>query len=599
MTLAPIVGTPYPKTGVSSGVSSAQVGVRIPRRVRGMRPLEVAVYAALWARADGGVVRVKQATLAAALGRDGRPDAIARALGALQAAGVISRRRSSPSAASTIRVLVRPDAGERYDVVPHVLMGGLGRGAISPTVLRTWLHIDQALGRAGWTSDSIAELARVAGCSPGTMQTHLQALAALSDSPLVITNAGGRGSGWMLSRPHSQLGFHASDATAESVQSPAEPNPECACQQASQAATSAPGDRSGEVAVAAVVAAAQDPIWSTSKSAWSSAQKVRGHKELSPEDLTPENPPSTRSVDRSVGDKPGSATDGRERPKLRVCSGPSGDERVREILAVIDRRWLGRWHNGAAAAIQAMIDDDRLSVRAARLAWLEHGQASIDDTGGRHVPAIRKALSIMATDIRLGLACWDCGEQLEYVGGQCSHCAPEPLEADLGDLEQSPAGEDPDQIRGRILLSLGHSLDQILDQDPDAHAALLRAGDLEVLTAGEGPRPRTGWAGSRRHDSSGTALWSRSRRWAPLAACAAPSKRSRDRREFPRLARIPAVSPPMASVERTTSQTSAPEAPTRERGPPALPLLPFHSCPQDTPEPARGQTPASSIHNTP
>lgn len=479
MTLAPFIGTPYPKTGVSRVVSPSQIGVRVPRRVREMRPLEVAVYALLWARNVDGRVRVSQSSLASQLGRHGRPDAIARALSSLESSGVIARRRSTRSHASTIRVLVRPEAGERYDVIPHTLLEALAAGQVSVSAVRSWLHLDQALGRQGWTSDTAAELAAAAGCSSATIRAHLQALAGLDEAPVVITRVGEK-SRWMLSRPHDQL--PGDDGAPSYVEGP----------DASRAA-SARANEDVEEWTAAGVAATSDPRWGRSKSAWSDAQKVRGPVVLSPEDLTPENPPSTPCVDRSVSDRPGSATDGRKRPKMGSSS--AGDERkrtgrrwwnsqVEQVLAVIDRRWLGRWVNGAAAAIDQALESG-LAPQAACTAWLLHGPAAIDQAGGRQVPAVRAALQIVAVDIRHGLACRECGEPLEAPGGACQACQPA-TESSLG-LDAGEELEDGDHIRGRAMLSLGFDLDQIRELDPDAYQALTRHGATAALPcAGSG-----------------------------------------------------------------------------------------------------------------
>lgn len=520
-----------------------------------MRPLEVAVYALLWARNVDGRVRVSQTSLAAQLGRHGRPDAIARALSSLESAGVIARRRSTRSHASTIRVLVRPEAGERYDVIPHTLLEALAAGQVSVSAMRSWLHLDQALGRQGWTSDTAAELAAAAGCSSATIRAHLQALAGLDEAPVVITRVGEK-SRWMLSRPHDQLS--RGDEAPSCVEGRDAPHAETA-----RAGEDA--DRDVDEWTAAGVAATCDPRWGRSKSAWSDAQKVRGPVVLSPEDLTPENPPSTLCVDRLVSDSPGSTTDGRKRPKVRSSS--AGDERkrtgrrwwspqVEQVLAVVDRRWLGRWVNGAAAAIDQALENG-LAPQAACTAWLLHGSAAIDQAGGRQVPAVRTALQIVAVDIRHGLACRECGEPLEAPGAACQACQPAP-KSSLG-LDAGEELEDGDHIRGRAMLSLGFDLDQIRELDPDAYQALARH-DATASLACAGKRSRSG--GLTR------------RRCAPLARVRSVARRTWSAGVVGAATRLcvtaRAMSPLPSSVERTTSQTSAPEAPTRGRGPPAF-----------------------------
>ncbi len=437
MTIAPGVGVAYPRTGGDTppvvprlgGGDPPSVGVYVPRVVRdGVSASAVAVYAVLLSRLRSGVVvRARHDDLMTALGRGGaRADAVARAVAELVDAGFVTACRPVVDGPTQFRLEVLAGRDQRWDVVPLLVMDAMRAGHLGPTALVTWLHLDQRLGRRGWTTDAPEVIAAGGGRHARTVRRHVQVLTQLG--ALSVKSGGDR---WLLTRP-----------------TPSVP------------------------AVAA-----------SDKNAGSAVTKMRtpiGNQ--APEHTPPEDSSSQLCCDRPVGKVAGSATSGlrprpnRPSPRTRVQDRP---DVVRVLLDA--GRWcrsrdVRRWLPGITTAIAEHLDAGMTPTVAAR-ALAEF--VDLEHHDGRHVPAVRAALRALAGDVRHGLACHECGAPGGSWGlmeGLCGACqAPEGPSGPEGPAETVTEGdEDLLPIAQRLALYQGLQmpLDQIAAIDPEAATVL-------------------------------------------------------------------------------------------------------------------------------
>lgn len=448
----------------SPAAGGCRPGVRVPRRVRedpGLRDVDVAVYTVLLGRCrDGsGRVTIGQRELMARLGRGrgARPDAVAEAAAALEAAGYLGAARRHTWSPYTYTLLVRPGPrGERFDVVPYEVLDALRTAVVTPGALRTWLHLDQFLGDRGWTARGPDTLADGRGVSVATARRHLDQLHRVGTVLEISTRARG---GWLLSRPSPTAPPTEHDERGRTSQ------------------TTVDAETGGRSAV--------------DNFAGSPLTISRGHRGgLAHEHLAHENncSSSQRCCDRPGHDVREAATDG-----LRPKKAPGGDlpggvfaqAGVAEAVRRLGPEWTTggarRWLPGVSATIATHLEHE-MTPAAAAAALTEFGQACLEQTGGRHVLAARAALRLKALDLRHGLACPHCGAALAGPGDPCERCHLHEGDAD------GPASADPDEAglvaqRVAIYREWGTSADQLDATDPAA-ASALRA----PTSAGRAPR---------------------------------------------------------------------------------------------------------------
>jgi len=454
VTIAPGVVVAYPDTAGDTPMVPSRagvlgppdIGVYVPRVVRdGVSASAVAVYAVLLSRLRTGVVvRARHDDVMAALGRGGaRPDAVARAVGELNDAGFVTVRRPVVDGPSVFRLEVLAGGDQRWDVAPPLVMDAMRAGRLGPAALVTWLHLDQRLGRRGWTTDAPEVIAAAGGRHPRTVRRHVEVLGQIG---AVSVKSGGER--WLLSRPTPII----------------------------------------------EAGAASD------KNAGSAVTKMRtpiGNQ--APEHTPPEDSPSQLCCARPGSELAGSATAGL-RPKANRPSVPRAHVQDRpDVVGVLlaAGRWcrsrdVRRWLPGITTAIAEHLDagmPPRVAARAlAEFVDLEHHE-------GRHVPAVRAALRALAGDVRHGLACRACGAPGGSWGlleGLCGACqAPQ----GLSDLQEPTEGvteghEDLLPIAQRLALYRG--LQMPLEQVAaiDSEAATVLRGELTSSATASGADPQ-------------------------------------------------------------------------------------------------------------
>jgi len=167
-------------------------------------------------------------------------------------------------------------------------------------------------------------------------------------------------------------------------------------------------------------------------------------------------------------------------------------EDVTGVLLSVDRQWWDgdttrQWRGGIAAEIGRALDSGMSTavVTEALNAW---GDPIAQD--GKVILNVQRALRVMRTDVRLGLACIVCGRS-EVLAGT-GHCAQHlPVEdTDLGSTENDDAAL-PLAQRVKIYLGMGMSARGISEIDPEAARELdrtRRGADAcrQALRAGRG-----------------------------------------------------------------------------------------------------------------
>jgi hypothetical protein len=454
LTIAPGVVAAYPETAGDTPLVPSRagalrppdVGVYVPRVVRdGVSASAVAVYAVLLSRLrTGAVVRARHDDVMAALGRGGaRPDAVARAVAELVDAGFVTAHRPVVDGPTQFRLEVLAGHQQRWDVAPLLVMDAMRAGHLGPAALVTWLHLDQRLGRRGWTTDAPEVIAAGGGRHARTVRRHVQVLAQLG--ALSVKSGGHR---WLLTRPTPPM-----------------------------------------PAVAA-----------SDKNAGSAVTKMRtpiGRK--APEHTPPEDSPSQLCCVRPGSELAGSATAGL-RPKTNRPSAPRArvQDRPDVVRVLLDAgRWCRsrdarRWLPGITTAIAERLDQGMTPAVAAR-ALAEF--VDVEHHGGRHVPAVRAALRALAADIRHGLACRTCGAaegSRRLQEGLCGACqAPEGPSDPEGPAETVTEGhEDLLPITQRLALYRG--LQMPLEQVAaiDSEAATVLRGELTSSATASGADPQ-------------------------------------------------------------------------------------------------------------
>ncbi len=439
--------------GVGDTPRTAARGVRVPRRVRDapLPALALAQYALVARCSNNGIARVGQAALMTALGRPGRrPDCLTRATAALVKLGILATSRPFPKAKLEYRLRVTATARsqERFDVVPYELLDALRAGECSPTVLRTWLHLDQALGWAGRTRDACAEIAARIGISADSVWNHVRLLAQLG----FVTVHGTRRE-WLLLRGR--------------------PTPK------ERPAAAGPGPINDPAGITGSAPSGTAEAGVAGENTGSTGEEMRAQTLTPASPLPPETPSFARSASRHLSTA--LRATGRTRPKKgrgQPRSGAIARADVKAVLSQLDPQWTHwearRWRNGLAGVVATHLDDgvpEQVLVRAIT------DYADLDATGGRHIPAARAAITIVIREIRRGLACRDCGygDLHELHEGLCIHCHTRPKQhnADPG-LADPAACLEPDdlQIRATIYRGLGIPLEEIALTDPATHALM-------------------------------------------------------------------------------------------------------------------------------
>lgn len=514
-------------------------GVRVPRDVHrdpNLRDADVVIYVVLLAmRSDGA--RTVTAGLEAIAARTGRRErSVGVALERLVIAGHVTRKRSWPSRPYTYRLAPTPSSG--FDVVTHPLMRAIASGEVSDGAVRSWLAIDKALGYHGRTRDTAAELAGRRAIGSSTLRAHVDELVALGILEVEL-RASQRG--WSLVDP-------AVDFAAAEVGS--------------------------DLALVTEAGVAEGVATRSPDSCGSGVQiSDAPYMSLPPEYLTPGS--SELGSDRPVSDGESSnGNSGRERPKRKGCSWPTGGVFARpgvmDVLELLDElapqwtRWdVRRWLGGIAGAVAAVVDAEdgarvKLSPPAAVTAIVELADGMLEDLGGRHVPAVRAALELRARETRQGLACGSCGVPYGWEDRECPWCVDgalmEPLGAVLvragllaarGELVEVEDGALPPlDERLAAYRHLGVPADEIRDGDPEAAAIL----DAERAPAGGRlcgrrtalglplPRPLLELARPARRRASRTGVRSHRAVW---VRCAPAPGRAGDRTPLEHRARPP------------------------------------------------------------
>lgn len=412
--------------------ASASRCVRVPRAVSeaGVSPLAVAVFAVLEARHAPGTrsVTMPQTQIMTALGRRGhRPDRVRAAVTELVDAGVLRVWRARVDAEHTYELLVRGGREAAWDQLSMQLMAAMAAGECSPTELVGALVVDRALGRRGWTADTFEELGERMGCSARSMRRHVERLVAVGE--VVLTRAGRT---VMLSRPSA--GMSSSDApptVAAPVQAPSSVTLAAASMGEGQplergdgglavgSEPATPGRTSPSEGVDNSPGLSCGDAFVDRNAGWSLTE-MRPLRGIAPEDDAPENqtPRSPSRSDRLVRERASVATGGRKRPR----PGPSGIHLVtRSDVAAIVRRlpkvwWAGpatRWRPGLAALLGAHLD---AGVSAELLVAGVARFADEESHRGRLRDAAAAGITTLLRDVRMGLACRECGSP-DVIGG--------------------------------------------------------------------------------------------------------------------------------------------------------------------------------------
>lgn len=202
------------------------------------------------------------------------------------------------------------------------------------------------------------------------------------------------------------------------------------------------------------------------KNAGWSWTKMRGPIGIAPDHSAPERSPSPSLRDLTVSNARGER--GRERPKNGGGDGRRiarvVREDVTEVLFAVDRQWWDgsatrQWRGGVAAQIGHALDEGMTPAAAAEAlnAW-----GDPLDREGKVVLNVKRALRVMRCDLRMGLACLECGRP--EVLGNAGYCAAHLRVADFGPLEHqgTPVAEElevlPVEQRVQAYLGVGMSL---------------------------------------------------------------------------------------------------------------------------------------------
>ena len=390
--------------------------IRVPRQLHdaGVSALAIALFTVLEARHRPGSVAVTlpQSQLMTALGRRGhRPDRVTAATTELLDAGVLRTSRARTDSETTYELIVRGGQGVRWDVVSMRLLAAMAAGECTPVELVTALHVDQALGRAGWTADTPEEFAERMGCTGRSIRRHLDRLAAVGE--IVITRAG---RGVMLSRPAAHL---PTSGTPPSPRPASAPEPPPAGRHSHpEDPPAAPDAETGRRTHPAPVDNFTDPNCSdafSDKNAGSARTKMRGLTGSAPEGLAPEdnNHSPSRSA-RSVSNARATATSGRQRPK-RGKTSSSGIHLVRrhdvaDLIRQLPRIWwtgsATRWRPGLATLLGRHLD---AGVSAQLLIEAVSWYADPESHRGHLRDAAAHGITTMLRDIAQRAACRRCG----------------------------------------------------------------------------------------------------------------------------------------------------------------------------------------------
>lgn len=484
MTVAPWVGTSYPITCKSSpGVGASpttqnqateerflaaarrgQHGVRAPRRWRD--ELDVADYAVLVVLLSMRTgrqrsVTVGQRTIAGKLGRDGsRTDHVGRVVQRLVDAGAIATRRTARGTGVTRYELL--DLEGRYDVIPWVLLRALEAGECTAGEVRTYAYVADAMGARGWTSDTAAEIAHVAGVSARTIRRHVDRLEDLG--VLRVRTVPAAVGLWLLERVDHQ--------------------PAGRTQEASSTAEEQGEDEVVLAGEEVLVDELEDVVDRELPQAsdldtdvgWSDTDV--GSIDLTPDSLTPEDTPASLVVDRQVSKRERGVTSGL-RPKGGVFSGPGCAEVLTGLSGTAwrapeSRRWLGGVLGQAVTPALAA----GMSPAAVVHALVDRGEDELLERASGHIGIARQAISEVRLDIRLGQACRQCGRMADQDGLGLVNGAHEICPTGRDERHHDGPGSLSVEQRIASYQSLQMTPEAIAQIDPEAAAVLASTGDL-------------------------------------------------------------------------------------------------------------------------
>lgn len=486
MTVAPWVGTAYPKSGEFTRCVGAspttqnqatderflaaarrgQHGVRAPRRWRD--ELDVADYAVLVVLLSMRTgrqrsVTVGQRTIAGKLGRDGsRTDHVGRVVQRLVDAGAIATRRTARGTGVTRYELL--DLEGRYDVIPWVLLRALEAGECTAGEVRTYAYVADAMGARGWTSDTAAEIAHVAGVSARTVRRHVDHLEDLG--VLRVRTVPAAAGLWLLERVDHHPAGRAQEAPSTTALE--EHGEDDVVLAAEEVLVDELEDVVGEE-----LPAASGPDTDVG---WSDTDV--GSIDLTPESLTPEDSPGSLVVDRQVSKRERGVTSGL-RPKGGVFSGPGCAEVLTGLSGTAwrapeSRRWLGGVLGQAVTPALAA----GMSPVAVVHALVDRGEDELLERASGHVGIARQAISEVRLDIRLGQACRQCGRMADQDGLGLVNGAHEICPTGRDERHHDGPGSLSVEQRIASYQSLQMTPEAIAQIDPEAAAVLASTGDL-------------------------------------------------------------------------------------------------------------------------
>lgn len=413
MSLYPDAGSDTPPT--SSSHRRFQVGIHVDRAWRDHPDVTPSVYATLVVATSkaskAGRVVARLATIARTLGRDSEraTDQVRRDLRVLERVGALTCSRTRGGAGVTELRLQRAAGG--YDVIPWEIVRALEAGSVDGEVLRTWAHLDQRMGREGWTRDSNADLAASAGVSTRTVPRHLAQLEGIG-----MVRRGGGGV-----RTIARAGANL----------PTEPRKGTTAGGSGRATGAGPHDTD----------------------AGSGHDTDAGSIELTPDDsLTPEISPSSRSACHR-GERDG----GRKRPEGGIYAKPE----VAEVRDLLEQQ--PAWRGLERAAWQARILtlawpalQQGMTPAAVAHALAVRGRDAIDEAIELAQPLVGPAQRVIREvriDIKLGDACRECGRdaveagQVQMTAGRCRDCR--------GGCREETGEEIPAEVLAEVYAHLG------------------------------------------------------------------------------------------------------------------------------------------------
>lgn len=514
----PSRGTDLRKQGecVQGGAGSRapRPRIRVPQTLRDSTAsaLAVAVFAVLESRCQRrSRITITQNTIQAALGRRGRPDAISAATTELEEAGFLRTSRSSPDAPLTYRLIVRGGGQVKWDEISCDLVHALATGTCTPQILRTALAMDRLIGARGWTHRSPAEIAVSIGTSERTIQRHLSVLERLGEISRRITN--GRQE---ISRGHGPQHLHTGKARSQDPASTSHVNSEWVpwewwLEEPPLEEESLPEDDFGlPPAVEVLCGGAGDGEKASSeavenafaqhqggdkKLGWSPtknrALKEDAHRRpahrLKNEVTSPEGRYLGDARERSGGQPPSknrrippssAPRTAHRRPRERTGMRGIVRSDVAAILRRVDRIWwdgpAARWRPGLGRLLADHLDNgvtaDQLVTALTQYADPLDGWEPSDSgfewaTRPRRIrDAARAGINTMLTDLRLGLACIECGSPDVLRGSRlCGTHTKQNEFQDTVSVEAIPVEE-----RLAAMVGLGMTIEQIRNIDPAA-----------------------------------------------------------------------------------------------------------------------------------